>query len=656
MPTKISKPLNFNPLYMQKIFLLSLFLAVSFAGRSQITERNLLQKGWSSENIARNLLSIKAFKPYPHNPAEWAAALPVETISEMIKQGEDALNFEFKPISGSVMMEYKRSGDRSVHQELSFGKRENMMHLVLAESMEGKGRFSEAIFNGIWSICEESYWGVPAHISHTGLPDIDNPYVDLFQAETAGVLALADYLIGPEMDKINPLIRKRIYSETNNRIFEPMLNDSQNYGYMSKTKPVNNWNPWIMSNWLLSTLLLEPDTAKRQEMIYLAMVGLDSYLNSLGQDGGCDEGPSYWFAAGGSVFDCLELLEKSTGGKVNIYEEPLIQKMSNYIYETHIDGPYFVNFADADPTLAPDGLLLYRLGEAIDSEPLSTFGQWAFQEFGMKSTHGFMRMRTMENLLTISQIPTEKVEPEKVETAWFEDIQVLVARNKHGLFLATHGGHNAESHNHNDVGDFIIYQDGQPMIIDAGRGNYTARTFSSERYTLWFTRSDHHNVPLINGVVQENGRSFEATEVEVIENAKETALELNLRKAYPESAGIKSWKRKISISQQEPTVSLKDVYDLSKTESLLQVFMTVCAIESQAPGELVLISANGEKLRLTFDPKMWGIDIEEPSSEGMEYSAFKTRWGGEVVKRIIFENKKLKSKDSYSFKFRKVEG
>ncbi|KPM47085.1 hypothetical protein AFM12_16470 [Jiulongibacter sediminis] len=638
---------------MKTIFF-CLLMTISLCGFSQITERNLLQNNWSTSDIEKYLISKEEFKPYPKTPEEWAKALPSKTILEVIKQGEAALEYEFMPISGSIMMEYKRSGDRSVHQEISFGKRENLMHLVLAESMEGKGRFSEAIFNGIWSICEESYWGVPAHISHTGLPDIDHPYVDLFQAETAGVLALADYLCGPEMDKINPLIRKRIYSETNSRIFMPMIQDSENYGYMSKTKPVNNWNPWIMSNWLLSTLLLEPEEAPRHEMVYRAMAGLDSYLNSLGDDGGCDEGPSYWFAAGGSVFDCLELLDKSTSGKVNIYQEQLIQNMSNYIYKTHIDESYFVNFADADPTLAPDGLLLYRLGGAIDSEPLATFGQWAFQQFGMKSTHGFMRMRTMENLLTIKNIPDEKAELQPVRKVWFEDIQVLVARNNHGLFMATHGGHNAESHNHNDIGDFIIYQDGQPMIIDAGRGNYTARTFSSERYTLWFTRSDHHNVPLINSEVQENGRSFEATEVEVVENAKETALQLNMRKAYPESSGIKSWKRKISISQQEPSVSLKDVYNLSKTESLQQVFMTICAIKSQAPGELVLISANGEKLRLKFDPKMWSMNIEEPSSEGMEYSAFKTRWDGEVVKRIIFENKKLKAKGDYTFLFQKV--
>lgn len=139
------------------------------------------------------------------------------------------------------------------------------MSLVLAESMEGKGRFVEQIMNGVWSICEESYWGVPAHIRNTGLPDVENPYVDLFAAETASCLAMVDYFIGNELDKINPLIRKRIYKETNERIFEPMLTKSAAYGYMNRKVSVNNWNPWIMSNYMTAALFLEKDEKEEQK-------------------------------------------------------------------------------------------------------------------------------------------------------------------------------------------------------------------------------------------------------------------------------------------------------------------------------------------------------------------------------------------------------
>ena len=95
-------------------------------------------------------------------------------------------------------MDFVRSGDRERHSDISFDKRNVLMQLLLAESVEDKGRFTEAILNGVWSICEESYWGVPAHIRGTGLPDVENPVVDLFTAETASLLAMADYFAGCE--------------------------------------------------------------------------------------------------------------------------------------------------------------------------------------------------------------------------------------------------------------------------------------------------------------------------------------------------------------------------------------------------------------------------------------------------------------------------
>ncbi len=49
--------------------------------------------------------------------------------------------------------------------------------------------------------------------------DVSQPFVDLFSAETATFLAWADYFVGDKLDAVSPQIRKRIYYETNNRIF-----------------------------------------------------------------------------------------------------------------------------------------------------------------------------------------------------------------------------------------------------------------------------------------------------------------------------------------------------------------------------------------------------------------------------------------------------
>ncbi len=178
-------------------------------------------------------------------------------------------------------------------------------------------------------------------------------------------------------------------------------------------------------------------------MTHNAMTDMDRYLNSLGDDGGCDEGPCYWTAAGASVYDCLELLSEATNNKVNLYDHPLIQNMGTYFYKVHIDGNYFVNFADADPTLIPDGLLLHRFGNALNDPRMVNMGRWAVGRFPDRATSvtGFHRFRSIENLLTIKKIDNTLPSYDKVQDAWLSDIQVLTARdNDTDFFLATHGG------------------------------------------------------------------------------------------------------------------------------------------------------------------------------------------------------------------------
>jgi hypothetical protein len=51
----------------------------------------------------------------------------------------------------------------------------------------------EAIINGIWSNCEESFWGIPLHMGKTVLLDVDPRVVELFSAATGAALVFADY-------------------------------------------------------------------------------------------------------------------------------------------------------------------------------------------------------------------------------------------------------------------------------------------------------------------------------------------------------------------------------------------------------------------------------------------------------------------------------
>jgi hypothetical protein len=72
-----------------------------------------------------------------------------------------------------------------------FERRWQLVALAMTECVEVRGRFIEHLVDGIWLICEESYWGVPAHLTmqRLGLPDVSDPTVDLFAAETGMLLA-----------------------------------------------------------------------------------------------------------------------------------------------------------------------------------------------------------------------------------------------------------------------------------------------------------------------------------------------------------------------------------------------------------------------------------------------------------------------------------
>ena len=612
--------------------------------KAQITHRDLLQK-FTSQDVKQSLIPQNDFKPFPQSPEGWRKVLPDSVINKLIHNGEIALKKEFKGIPATVTLEYVRTGNRSDYERLSFEKRNQLWDLVMAEAVEGKGRFTDQIANGVWSICEESFWGATAHLSAQkagfGLPDVEEPVVELFSAETAATLAWTDYFVGPELQKVSKLIRPRIKYEIDRRIMTPMA--TRQFGWVGGGNPnakLNNWAPWIVSNYITAALLVEKDQAVRADALTRGMKILDQYIDGLGDDGGCDEGPSYWFAAGGCVYDALNVLHDATGGKINIYHEPFIQKMASYIYKTHIAGDYFINVADAHPTMRPDGVMLYRFGSDIDDKALLDFGSWAYHAFGVAGTgqEQFHRTRGLYNLLASSACAKTNGKLDDVADAWFSDVQMMISRSANGLFVASHGGNNGESHNHDDIGDFTVYANGYPVIIDVGSGTYTARTFSKDRYNLWFNTSPYHNLPTVNGVEQGSTGQFKATDVKYSKNGRVSSLSMNLVKAYPTEAGIRSWTRNVKMDKTRG-IEVDDNYALASSNSLTQTFMSVSDIDTNKPGTIAFTLPDQSKVYLDYDTKAWSLKKEAMQLTTPEDQGLKHSWEGKTIWRILLTAK-----------------
>jgi hypothetical protein len=619
--------------YIVFLFLPSFTLA-------QITPRNLLQKNCPPSHLQQVLLSRAGFLPFPQTPEDWKKILPDSILQHLVMNGEDALKGNFPNVPASVTLDFVHNGNRTRYETITFGKRNRLWNLVLAESIEGKKRFTDAILDGIWSVSEESFWGSSAHLfiqkSGKGLPDVEEPVVDLFAAETAANLALADYFIGAELDSISPLIRRRIYYEVNRRIFVPL--QSANYEWMGhgdRNAKLNNWAPWIMSNYLTAVLFLEKDQLKRMKYVSRAMQLTDQYINGIGEDGGCEEGPHYWAFGAGCVLDILNLLSSATNGRINIYNEKIIRNMGSYIYRTHISGNYFVNVADSHPEVYPESVMVWRFGQAVADTDLSSFGAWLFRRDQSSSAinQTFHRVRALFDLGSLRNIITDKEVFHENREAWLPNVQLMTARLPNGLFVASHGGNNGESHNHNDVGDFIIYAGPDPVIIDIGSGTYTAKTFSKDRYNLWFNTSAYHNLPTVNGQQQAEGELRAAHHVSYTKDKERATLIMNIEKAYPAASGLTAWTRMITADHEK--VMITDSFQTVKPlASLTQSFMTICAVDISQPRTIFFTTAHGNKVALQYG-EGWQITKETIPLTTEEDQGLKLTWHDQPITRIL---------------------
>jgi hypothetical protein len=177
---------------------------------------------------------------------------------------------------------------------------------------------------------------------------------------------------------------------------------------------------------------------------------------------------------------------------------------------------------------------------------------------------------------------------------WFpsDDMQLMAARDREGsadgLYVAAWGAHNAQSHNHNDVGNAIVFVDGAPVIVDVGRPTYTAQTFSSKRYDIWAMQSAFHTLPTVNGQMQQDGAAFRAVNVVYQSGDAMAALMMDIAPAYPAAAGIAEWVRTVQLERGRQAV-IADAFRLkAPTADLSMNLMTPCDVSETDPGTLRL--------------------------------------------------------------------
>lgn len=609
--------------------------------------KNLLCSIFTPELLSKSLITASAWHPYPKvEEREAWQRVDKEIADAAVARAEKIRGTTWESLPATVFLEYKRTGNRSHYESYYFRRRVRLLDLVLGECVQGSGRFLDEIVNGVWLECEESFWGVPAHLflqkTHpsSGLPDAEEPIVDLFAAATGAVLSWIHYLLGAQLDQLNPMITRRIQFEVKRRILDPAF-ERDDFSWMFKefdgqVHHLNNWTPWIASNWLTANLLLEPNPDRRKAAIIKICRSVDQYLDDYSDDAGCQEGPGYWNVSPGSYFDCCTLLTSATGHAGNPLSNPFVRKMFRYIADVHINGPWFVNYGDAPPKMEENGEFVYRIGNSIDDNVLKAYGAFnasaaVSRGEALSDDQGHLG-RVFPSLLASAQAVASKKQDALVRDSWYPHLGLMTARVKEdtadGFYLALQAAPNQRPHGHNDSGSFIVFHDGNPIFVDIGPEAYTAPRFK------FSVQSAYHNLPTVGGVMQSNEKSnYRASDVHYSADNAHASISMNLATAYPDEAGIARWTRTLTLDRTANRIHLLEDFQLRKKVPVQLSFMTP-GLPTQGSGK-VLFSAAADLARdvsLNYDATLIAPVIEKID---LTDDWLVSRWGKTIYRVLL---------------------
>ncbi|HVU46416.1 MAG TPA: heparinase II/III family protein [Terracidiphilus sp.] len=636
-----------------------------------VAPHNLLSTTYTESFLESKLVACGAWHPYPtwSERAPWEA-VPADIRAAIVERAEADRKAGWKALLATTFLDFKRNGNRSRYEADNFGRRSMLQQLVLAECLEGKGRFVDDISNGVWLVCEETFWGAPAHLAAqkagVGLPDVTEPIIELFSAETAQMLSWITYLLGPQLDAVSPLINKRIRIETERRMLKP-ARERNDFTWMGLGGPsqehrLNNWCPWINSNLLVTNLLLEEDPKLRvMETVRIAK-SVDTYLNDYWPDAGEEEGPGYYSRSVMCLFEVLSTLESATGNSTGILANPFIDAMGRFILNVHIANDDYVDYGDVHGKAAPSGDVLYRFGKAVHDPQLQAFGAFYAAKSGWNAQGAGLTNALNENLSSLSrslpavleanEIRAARQEDVLVRDAWYPEFGLMTAREKAGttagMYVAVLASNNGRSHSHNDTGNFVIYQDGQPVTIDVGVETYTAKTFSPQRYTIWTMQSAYHNLPTVGGVMQHNGVEFQATDRKYSTDDERATVSFNIATAYPKEAGIKSWIRTVTLDRVRNRVVVEEDFELANSVPITLSVMTprIPTAGGQGGINMALASGDGKAALLKFDGAVLSPDIEKIALTDVH---LREDWGEQIYRILLKSQPVAKGKWSYEF-------
>ncbi|MFH0070891.1 hypothetical protein [Peribacillus sp. NPDC056705] len=454
---------------------------------------------------------------------------------------------------------YARQGTRLEYGRVYFERRRRLNTFTLLTLLEpDAGTYRQARDEMLWAICDEFTWCLPAHLGTESAAEIRGT-IDLFSAETGFALSEIRVLLGGDLP---PLLVSRIHEEVSRRLFDPYLRHT--FGWETAT---HNWSAVCAGSIGAAALLLLDDRDRLKEILLKSQQSMDYYLQGFGSDGACLEGLGYWNYGFGYFVYYADLLKQRRNGEIDWFGEEKVGRIAAFQQSCYLGGKHVANFSDSSPEGSLHIGLSHRLAaryEDIDV-PLEQLRAPYVED------HCSRWAPALRNW--IWRDPGQQGQDWAEADYYLPDAQWIISRVQHedrGYAFAAKGGHNAEPHNHNDLGHFILYGAGAIWCADLGCGEYTADYFGEGRYGYDCNGSQGHSVPIIDGHYQEAGGSSRAVVLDAVTGEKQVMLKLDLTSAYRVPL-LRKYTREFQWNKQgaRPELRIKDRFEFSEPPGCL---------------------------------------------------------------------------------------
>lgn len=391
----------------------------------------------------------------------------------------------------------------------------------------------------------------------------------------------------------------------------------------------NNWNAVCLAGVTGTALALIDDRAERAFFVAAAEEYSKNFLRGFAKDGYCTEGVGYWNYGFGNYVNLAETVRQATRGGVRLMDRADARLPAKFGARIEIAGGVYPAFADCDVEARPSSRLMWyvsrRLGLGLGRwethDPVSAGGA-LFEAM----LYSFPNSASEAPLVEKGREEEEEEEGKSLDArTFFDDAGILVCRPGEfepcRLAVALKGGHNAEHHNHNDVGNYIAVVGSEAVLLDAGGEVYTSRTFSGKRYESKILNSWGHAVPVVGGELQRTGRDARGRVIRTEFTRHADTLVLDISSAY-RVKGLRRLVRTFVYSREGAgALRVTDEAEFDSPKKFGTALVTLGRLERLEDGALLIygfeeavrVEIDSGGLEFTVETKEIDEDVHTPS-------------------------------------------